>query len=63
MSKVLAAGGRAGHYGLRGMRERAELIGAKLIALERAGFRHARSSSSSRPRAPTPKLRPRAPVG
>lgn len=27
---VLADGGRAGHYGLRGMRERAELIGAKL---------------------------------
>jgi signal transduction histidine kinase/ligand-binding sensor domain-containing protein len=28
--QVLADGGRAGHYGLRGMRERAELIDAKL---------------------------------
>ena len=28
--KVLAEGGREGHYGLRGMRERAELVGGKL---------------------------------
>jgi signal transduction histidine kinase len=28
--KVLAAGGRAGHYGLHGMRERANLIGGEL---------------------------------
>jgi signal transduction histidine kinase len=29
-SKVLAAGGREGHLGLRGMQERARLIGGKL---------------------------------
>ena len=28
--EVLAEGGRPGRYGLRGMRQRAELIGAKL---------------------------------
>jgi signal transduction histidine kinase len=28
--KVLAVGGREGHFGLRGMRERAELVGGKL---------------------------------
>jgi signal transduction histidine kinase len=28
--KVLAGGGRAGHYGLPGMQERAKLVGGKL---------------------------------
>jgi signal transduction histidine kinase/ligand-binding sensor domain-containing protein len=29
--KILEAGGRAGHFGLQGMRERAKLVGAKLV--------------------------------
>ena len=36
----LTAKGRAGHLGLAGMHERAELIGGKLTRLECAGFRH-----------------------
>ena len=29
--KVLDGGGRTGHFGLQGMRERAKLVGAKLV--------------------------------
>ena len=35
--KVLKEGGRAGHWGLRGLRERAERIGAKLDFWSEAG--------------------------
>ena len=35
--KVLAAGGPAGHYGIRGMRERAQRIGARLDFWSEAG--------------------------
>jgi signal transduction histidine kinase len=34
---VLARGGRTGHYGLRGMRERAERIGGRLVVTSQAG--------------------------
>jgi len=36
----LSDDGRVGHFGLRGMRERAKLIGGKLTVLERTGFRY-----------------------
>jgi signal transduction histidine kinase len=35
---ILAAGGRAGHYGLPGMRERAKLLGGKLTVTSRPGY-------------------------
>ncbi len=35
---ILAAGGRPGHYGLPGMRERAKLLGGKLLVASRVGF-------------------------
>ena len=34
-SKVLAEGGRDGHYGMAGMKERAELVGGKLAVFSR----------------------------
>ena len=38
--KVLNGDGRAGHFGLHGMRERAKLVGGQSDGLERARFGH-----------------------
>ena len=49
--KLLTDEGPAGHFGLRGMRERAQQIGAKLSGLERAGLGHrSRAQRSGRDR-------------
>jgi signal transduction histidine kinase len=37
-AKVVAAGGREGHFGLPGMRERAEVVGGKLTVWSAQGL-------------------------